>query len=509
MAKPCPVRPLPLRGLLRLNRPADIWPKPALSAAAAMAAADAVLLTLDRLDLALYTAAGALCALYGHDRPYASRARTVACVVLGTVAGVGAALTAAALVSSAVVLVLLASLVAAAHKMLCDATRVGPPGNIVLTFVTSTAFFVPQRAADVPAHLGLVLAAGTAAWLICMAPALVRPDGPERIAAARALEAAARLPGADPHATAAAVGAARRALACSPARTSTLAPFVARAEAALSTAGNGPDEAERLRSWARTLRRGGPLPKDVPAARPEPAAPKPGGARTVLARLRPGSPLLPVGARVAVGAALAGWTSLALGSAHPYWAAVTAASVCQANTTLSWQRGVQRVVGNLVGLAVFSALLPVARTGQIALVLTALALQIGAEASMARNYWLGSVWVTPMALLLGEFGGPHPAAGLAGDRWTDTLVGVALGLAVCVLVTNRRAAGRVETALHRARLAREAGHSRERLTAALVELREAADVAAGEWWQPALPEDRVAQEEREGHRALAALVTTA
>ncbi|MEU1309396.1 FUSC family protein [Streptomyces cinnamoneus] len=419
--------PLPLRGLLRLGPAAPHWPRPAFSAAAAMTVADVTLLALGRLDLALYTAAGALCALYGHDRPYAVRARTVAGVVLGTVAGVGVALVSASLTGCAPLLVLLASLVAAVQRMLCDASRIGPPGNVVLTFVTSTAFFVPQRLGDVPGHLALVLAAGALAWLVCMAPAFVRPHGP-----------------------------------------------------------------------AGTLR------------------PGPG----VLARLRPGSPLLPVGARVAAGATLAGWAALALGSAHPYWAVVTAAAVFQANTTLSWQRAVQRVVGNVLGLLLFTALLPLTRLGAVALVLVALALQVGAEAVMARNYWLGSVCVTPMALVLGEFGGAHPAGGLVADRWTDTLVGVAAGLLVCALVTNRRAADRVESALGHAAAARAAaadllgaaapmgpgaGPARDRLARALLELREAADVAAGEWWQRPLPGERVAAEERAGRRVLAAL----
>ncbi|MEU7136350.1 FUSC family protein [Streptomyces sp. NPDC046261] len=429
MAKPSSPRPrplpLPMRGLIRLKPAAAGWPRPAFSAAAAMAVADGTLLALDRLDLALYTAAGALCALYGHDRPYALRARTLALVVLGAVGGVGVALTCAALTASAPLLVLCAALVAAVQKVVCDASRIGPPGPIVLTFITSTAFFVPQRPGEIPGRLGLVLAAGTLAWLICMAPALVRPH--------------------------------------------------------------------------------------APATGPRPA---PG----TLARLRRGSPLVPVGVRVAVGACLAGWTALALGSAHPYWAVVTAAAVFQANTTLSWQRAVQRVLGNLLGLLLFTALLPLVRTGEAALVLVALALQIGAEAVMARNYWLGSLCVTPMALLLGEFGGAHPAGGLVADRWTDTLVGAAMGLLVCVLITNRRAADRVDAALAHAAAARgaaaaalheqapddEAARARDRLAAALRELREAADVAAGEWWQRALPQDRVALEEREGRRILAA-----
>ncbi|MEU3876099.1 FUSC family protein, partial [Streptomyces sp. NPDC029704] len=50
--------------------------------------------------------------------------------------------------------------------------------------------------------------------------------------------------------------------------------------------------------------------------------------------------------------------------------------------------------------------------------------------------------------------------------------------------------------------------ARDRLAAALVELRTAADVAAGEWWQPAPAAARAARasrEEHEGHRVLAAL----
>ncbi|MEU7169437.1 FUSC family protein, partial [Streptomyces morookaense] len=276
------------------------------------------------------------------------------------------------------------------------------------------------------------------------------------------------------------------------------------AEAALAGHGGGTG---RLADRARTLRKGGPLPEDATPLPPSGAAAGP-----LADRLRPGSPLLPPGARVAVGATLAGWASMAVGSAHPYWAVVTAAAVFQANTTLSWQRAVQRVVGNLLGLVLFTALLPLTRSGAVALVLTALVLQVGAEAFIARNYWLGTLCVTPMALLLNEFAGPRPAAQLIGDRWTDTLVGAAVGLLTCVVVTNRRAADRTEAALARVREARHAaaaatdpGPHRDRLAAALVELREAADIAAGEWWQRALPDERVTEEEHEGHRTLAAL----
>ncbi|MFC6885258.1 FUSC family protein, partial [Actinomadura yumaensis] len=252
--------------------------------------------------------------------------------------------------------------------------------------------------------------------------------------------------------------------------------------------------------------------------RPSPAAAR--GVRAVAAALRPGSPLLPIGARVAVGGALAGWASLALGVGRPYWAVVTAAAVFQANISLTWRRALQRAVGNLAGLALFTALLPITRTGQLALVLAVMAFQFAAEATMARNYWLGSVFVTPMALLMIEFAGAGPARTLVADRWLDTCVGAAFGLLSCAVVTNRRATGRIGAALDRLADATdaaralgraaapdplEAGWARDRVATALVELREAVDVASGEWWQGALPEERVERAEREGHRVLASL----
>ena len=587
-----PPRALPVRSTVRLRRPVDIWHKPALSAVVALAIPDLTLFALGRLDLILYTSAGAMCALYAHGLPYAARARTLPWVVLGMVASLAVALTAASLTTSTALLVVLASLVAAVHKTVCDATRIGPPGNLILTFIAASAFFVPQRPAQVPLHVALALGTGAIAWLVCMAPALVRPQGPERIAAARALEAAAGLlraapetGGAEPtgtahvrHTTAAAVNAAWHAVFLVPVRTpdraaarARLERLLVRAESALGdrdpagtrTAGrDAAAEADRLSGWARELRSGRPLPEvplsaaqaeelagitaettaavapgtppkshgpDGDGSRPlvlrHPAPGHPRGLRAVMARLAPGSPLLPIGARVAAGCVLAGWASMAVGVGHPYWAVVTAASIYQANTTLSWQRALQRTLGNLLGLLLFTALLPLIHTGHLAMIALALTFQLGAEAWITRNYWLGSVCVTPMALLLTEFGSHLPARTLVTDRWIDTVVGAAVGLACCVLVTNRRAADRIDIALerlaaaeaaaHRQLAAREltgrddtpkAGWTRDRLAGCLIELREAVDVAAGEWWQRPVPQERIALAEQQGHRLLAVLV---
>ncbi|MDX3801247.1 FUSC family protein [Streptomyces sp. AK04-3B] len=517
--------------MLRLGRPSEIWFKPALSVIAAVAPPNLALLALGRLDLAMYTMAGSLCALYAHNRPYAARARVLAGVVLGMTGGLAVALLTAALTHDAVVLVTVGALLAAAQKALCDATRLGPPGNVVLTFISSAALFAPQTPGQLPGHLGLALAAGAWAWLVGMAPGLLRPHGPERRATAHALSTAAAYAAytADGAgrvrtraAAAAAVNAAWQTLlsACPGVSRRALERLVVRAEIALAAPAD--TDPTRLRHWARELRGTGPVPcpddlvddDELLGIDVELAV-----TRTPLRRRL--GPLAPIATRTAIGCGLAGYASLALGVGRPYWALVTAASLYQANVTLTWSRGVQRVVGNIVGVLAFAALVPLAHLAPTALVLVCLALNFGAEALISRNYWLGSVCVTPMALLITEFAQAQDPARLVAERLADTVVGAVVGFAAAIAVTNRRAGDRLGDALtaverareHTARLLADrqpaAGaleSARRALAGALVELRAAADAAYGEWWQRALPEERVVTAEQSGHRTLAATV---
>ncbi|MEU9954432.1 FUSC family protein [Streptomyces sp. NPDC050982] len=548
-----PARRLPLAGVLRVGRPSDIWFKPALSVVVAVGVPNVTLLALGRLDLAMYTMAGSLCALYAHNLPYAARARALAWVVLGMLAAVAVALVTASLTSSAVILVAVGALLAAAQKALCDATRIGPPGPVIFAFISSAALFTPQTLGQVPAHLALAAAAGAWAWLVGMAPGLVRPHGPERRATARALNAGAAYaemyvetsaavsaeasPTASPTASsspshgreraraaaAASAHAAWQSLLATGARSEprrALERLVVRAEVALAAPAD--TDPGRLRSWARDLRGTGPVPSvDLASAADEllgVEAERAAGRRPLADRL---GPLLPLALRTALGCALAGYVSLALGVGRPYWALVTAASLYQANVTLTWSRGVQRVVGNLVGVLLFAAVAPLAHLGPAALVLCCLAFNFGAEALISRNYWLGSICVTPMALLITEFTGFQRPGELMTDRIVDTVVGALVGFAAAVAVTNRRAGDRIENALDTVERAREHAArliaaerpgpgaleaSRRRLAAALVELRATADAAAGEWWQRAVPEERVLLAERTGHRTLATAV---
>ncbi|MEB3961485.1 FUSC family protein, partial [Streptomyces kunmingensis] len=288
----------------------------------------------------------------------------------------------------------------------------------------------------------------------------------------------------------------------------------------------GDADAAQLRAWAAGLRGAGAVPRPARIAGIDDEllgieAELADGTPSLWRRLGPGSPLLPVALRTFVGCALAGYASLALGIGRPYWALVTAASLYQANVTLTWNRGVQRVVGNLAGVLVFAAVVPLAHLSSVALVLCCMAFSFGAEALITRNYWLGSLCVTPMALLVTEFARFQEPGELITDRVVDTLVGALLGVVAAVAVTNRRAGDHIEKALGRVAAAREAAErtlasatpgpaaletARRSLAAALVDLRSAADTAAGEWWQRALPEDRVVAAERSGHRTLAATV---
>lgn len=181
----------------------------------------------------------------------------------------------------------------------------------------------------------------------------------------------------------------------------------------------------------------------------------------------------------------------------------------------------QRVVGNLAGVLVFAVVAPLAHAHPAALVLCCLAFNFGAEALIGRNYWLGSVCVTPMALLITEFARTQQPGELIAERVVDTLVGALVGLVAAAVVTNRRATDRIEEALSAVERARERAARRlaeqapargsldsahRALAAALVELRATVDAASGEWWQRALPQERVVLAEQSGHRTLAATV---
>lgn len=157
--------------------------------------------------------------------------------------------------------------------------------------------------------------------------------------------------------------------------------------------------------------------------------------------------LLVAAARVALASAVAAGVAYAIGLSHPMWAAMGAIATLQGiNFHLTVHRGVQRLIGNVVGGVLAAGLLavPLGYWGAVVLVVI---FQVAAELLVAVNYGLCSMAVTPMALLLTAMGtGLTPDVAL--DRMADTALGVVFGIVIAALTIARH-----DTAHHIAEVA--------------------------------------------------------
>ncbi|MCZ0991464.1 FUSC family protein [Streptomyces diastatochromogenes] len=230
---------------------------------------------------------------------------------------------------------------------------------------------------------------------------------------------------------------------------------------------------------------------------------------------RPGGPdhlaVLAVPAlRMALGTGVAGGLAVLLHLEHGYWAAISAAAVLHSvNLRTTAQRAVQRTLGTLLGLLIALGVLA-AHPEPMALALVIAALEFLLEFVVVRNYGLGVVFLTPMALLLSDLAAPAPTGELVLDRVVGSVVGIGTGLLCALLVVHDRAAVRVERALDACvaaadRAERSLGRAGEpppslvqvRLAVAVVELRDADDAAAGELWPAGIdPAELAAAEKR-------------
>ncbi|WP_433362007.1 FUSC family protein [Actinoplanes sp. CA-142083] len=527
-----------VRAATRL-RPVDAAWAFALRAGLAVAIPLVTLVAADRPSWAGVATFGAFTALYARDEPYRRRARVltaaaaglVACVVIGTlVEGSG---------PGSVVAV---ALVGGVATLVCGRFRVGPPGGLMFAFATAVTSALPAGAGGSGAGGAATLAtwssaggnvwrnaalcAGSAAlaWLIAMAGALVDRDAPMRLAVARALRAAATLaaaPGgpAGLQARYQAALAVEKAWRAVPASRPAEALLVAHAETELSGPhGHDPAVAAQLRTLADAAAKRGPAPA-LTTDRGEADEVRGRRMATLLLRdplRRAPGPLLPAAARVAAGAlaagAVAGMLAHLTGLGHPYWAALSAVAVLQADSLrLTLQKAMQRAAGTILGLFLAGAAVALPG-GKWTLVASIAIAQVVAELLVVRNYGLAMLAITPLALLVGELGRPTPPMELIGDRLVQTLLGCALGLAAAALVRNRAAARHLEDAINQVAAAtsvlrREpAGATGEarRLALLLLRLREAYVVASGE---PGLAPDateRVLKAERAARQALVA-----
>ncbi|MFE1269884.1 FUSC family protein [Streptomyces sp. NPDC058757] len=563
------------RGALALQRADDALPF-ALRAALVTALAALPPVLSGRPGDAVFAMLGSFTTTFGRRMPYARRPRVLAavavamtlCVAAGSALGAGLRPQDGG--AGALLVVVATALVAGAAKLSCDRTGLGGLGAVMLLF----AFAVAAHGAPAPAEVlpRTLLAAGgaAAAWLGALAGRLTHRDGPRRHAAATALHAVAALldaeaAGTDPaparHRATAAVLEAYRTLGPPgpPVRRETPAtPGTAGPPGPPTTPGPAgtpgargvpgtrraaprrpgePDPALRLtdlcwellvgtgrrrpphqdpartaralRAHARALTRrppggGPPLPPPSAVCRPH-GTPRPAPA-----------PLVPA-LRMVLGTGLAGAVALGLGLGHGYWAAVSAAAVLHSvDVRTASRRAVQRTLGTAAGLVLAVAVLGLG-PGPLALAGTAVALEFLLEYAVARNYGLGVVFLTPLALLLTELAAPAERTGaLVLDRALGSLLGILLALLCALAVVHDRAAVRLRRALAacvlasaQAREALAAGRAAEapavlqaRLAAAVVELREAEEAAAGELWPAGADPAELARAERRAHRLL-------
>ncbi|NUS35617.1 MAG: FUSC family protein [Pseudarthrobacter sp.] len=127
---------------------------------------------------------------------------------------------------------------------------------------------------------------------------------------------------------------------------------------------------------------------------------------------------------------LATWAGQALGFGHNYWAMVAAVVPLVGHSTRHRvRRGIQRIIGTVLGLLVLAAVLLVGMQPWQTVLVMALC-QFGAEMFIIRQYLLAQVFVTPLALVSTLLVVPASPSALLRDRIIETVIGAAVGIAV-------------------------------------------------------------------------------
>lgn len=152
---------------------------------------------------------------------------------------------------------------------------------------------------------------------------------------------------------------------------------------------------------------------------------------------KPRRPVGPIAGEMAASTAVAivgaGIAGLLIMDSHWYWAAVGAvAAVSGAQLNARVIRGIQRLVGTLLGVLVAAGILAL-DLPPIAVIAVVVLLQGAAELFIGRNYGIAMVFVTPLALLMVHLSAPTPVDVLLQDRAIETVIGVAVGTIVAVI----------------------------------------------------------------------------
>jgi hypothetical protein len=145
-------------------------------------------------------------------------------------------------------------------------------------------------------------------------------------------------------------------------------------------------------------------------------------------------------------AALAGGSVATLtGIPSPYWAQVAAVVPLSApRHRQQVERGLHRIVGTVLGVAVAAFLLSFpSHPWQV--VVWVVLMQFLAEMFVLRNYSLALVFITPLALLMVYLAHPQPVGPLLAARVAETVIGATVGIVVvlCAVALTRRRRARL------------------------------------------------------------------
>lgn len=449
-----------IRRFLVINPAPGRW-KFALRAGICMAVPVLVGWMLGDTTAGLIAIIGGFTSLYGSGRPYRNRAGYLAGIALSFSAAVALGDWAAAIPWLGLLTITFIAMVAV---LVCHALAIGPPGAFM--FVLGCAAGTATVSTDLPPwHIGLlVLAGGAFSWLVHMVGVLWEPRGGERsdggnrgpetraVAAARA--AVSRYldtrDSTDRHQAARALHQAWNTLVnFQPARSRPDATLDRlRAEnlhlhrvfgAAVSDASPDIDSSHDA-ELARGFR--------LPLGRPSNA--------TLLRRaLTPGSESMRLAVRVGVAVALSGLAALMLVADHSYWAMAAAVLVLYQgfDWTRTVQRGMERMVGTLIGLGLAAAILTWQPHGWW-LVGVIAALQFVIEMFVVRNYTIAVIFITPLALTIAAGGRPVPdLQHFLLTRGLDTVIGCVVALVVYRVALHRHGPAPLTAAVRSTRAA--------------------------------------------------------
>jgi uncharacterized membrane protein YccC len=390
-------------------------------------------------------------ALYGANRPYASRAGHLAVVAVCFAVAVGLGDGAA---SSPWLGVLAVSVISMIATLLCNALAVGPPGAYIFVLACAVGVGVAVRHVS-PWHVGLlVLSGGALAWVVHMAGVVRGFRRPERTAVAaagRAVASYVEKVGTDEETTARRTAA--DALHRSWVALVNFQPAVIPAGRTLqrlrlanrrlhllfanamwaAAAGRAADS-----QWAEQARRLASADDAIADSNVRIPLGGPSVARRLREAMRPRSGQLRVVARVGVAVVIAGTAASLLGIDRAYWAMATAVLVLHQgfDRRRTLRRGIERSIGTCVGLVLAGVLLDIHPQGLwLAGVLAVL--QFAIEMLVIPFYAGAAVFITAAALLIGSGGRPvADVADLLLTRGVDTFIGA--GVAVVVYLATAR-----------------------------------------------------------------------